>query len=57
MSDGSQFDPNLARAGTLPASWYTNPTRLPFEWYFADPGQPDTWYNLQDSIAFSDQIQ
>lgn len=28
-----------------------------FEWYFADPGQPATWNNLQDSIAFSDEIQ
>ena len=28
-----------------------------FEWYFADPGQPDTWNNLNDSMAFSDQIQ
>jgi choline monooxygenase len=28
-----------------------------FEWYFADPGQPATWNNLQDSMAFSDEIQ
>lgn len=28
-----------------------------FEWYFADPGSPETWNNLQDSIAFSDEIQ
>src|SRR2546430_2758309 len=31
MSDAYQFDPNLARAGTLPASWYTDPARLPLE--------------------------
>ena len=28
-----------------------------FEWYFSDPGTPDTWNTLQDSIAFSDQVQ
>ncbi len=28
-----------------------------FEWYFADPGTPETWNQLQDSIAFSDEIQ
>lgn len=28
-----------------------------FEWYFADPGTPDTWNNLQSSIDFSDEIQ
>jgi choline monooxygenase len=28
-----------------------------FEWYFADPGTPETWNNLQDSMAFSDEIQ
>ena len=28
-----------------------------FEWYFSDPGTPETWDNLQSSIAFSDQIQ
>jgi choline monooxygenase len=28
-----------------------------FEWYFADPGAPETWNSLQDSIAFSDEIQ
>jgi choline monooxygenase len=28
-----------------------------FEWFFADPGSPETWNQLQDSIAFSDEIQ
>ncbi|CAN5808886.1 SRPBCC family protein [soil metagenome] len=28
-----------------------------FEWFFADPGTPETWNNLQSSIDFSDQIQ
>jgi len=28
-----------------------------FEWFFADPGTPETWDNLQSSMAFSDQIQ
>lgn len=28
-----------------------------FEWYFADPGTPDTWNTLHDSMAFSDEIQ
>lgn len=28
-----------------------------FEWYFADPGTPETWNNLQSSIDFSDEIQ
>ncbi|MFN8489055.1 MAG: aromatic ring-hydroxylating dioxygenase subunit alpha [Caldilineaceae bacterium] len=28
-----------------------------FEWFFSDPGTPETWDNLQSSIAFSDQIQ
>lgn len=28
-----------------------------FEWYFSDPGTPETWNTLQDSIAFSDQVQ
>jgi choline monooxygenase len=28
-----------------------------FEWYFADPGTPEAWNNLQDGIAFSDQVQ
>lgn len=28
-----------------------------FEWFFNDPGTPDTWNNLQDSMAFSDEIQ
>ncbi len=28
-----------------------------FEWYFADPGTPAAWNNLQDGIAFSDNVQ
>lgn len=28
-----------------------------FEWYFSDPGTPETWNTLQDSMAFSDEIQ
>ncbi|MCX6044630.1 MAG: aromatic ring-hydroxylating dioxygenase subunit alpha [Chloroflexi bacterium] len=28
-----------------------------FEWFFSDPGTPETWNNLQSSIDFSDQIQ
>ncbi len=28
-----------------------------FEWYFAEPGTPESWNGLQDSIAFSDQVQ
>ena len=28
-----------------------------FEWYFTDPGTPETWNNLQSSIDFSDEIQ
>lgn len=28
-----------------------------FEWYYADPGNPEGWQQLQDSIAFSDEIQ
>jgi choline monooxygenase len=28
-----------------------------FEWYFADPGTPEAWNNLQDGIAFSDTVQ
>jgi choline monooxygenase len=28
-----------------------------FEWYFADPGTPESWSMLQDSMAFSDEIQ
>ena len=28
-----------------------------FEWYFAEPGTAETWNGLQDSIAFSDEIQ
>jgi choline monooxygenase len=28
-----------------------------FEWYFSEPGTPESWNNLQDSIAFSDEVQ
>jgi choline monooxygenase len=28
-----------------------------FEWYFTDPGTPESWNNLQESIEFSDEIQ
>jgi choline monooxygenase len=28
-----------------------------FEWYFQDPGTPETWNRLQDSMEFSDEIQ
>jgi len=28
-----------------------------FEWHFADPGTPESWSMLQDSMAFSDEIQ
>jgi choline monooxygenase len=28
-----------------------------FEWFFADPGTPESWNTLHDSMAFSDQIQ
>jgi choline monooxygenase len=28
-----------------------------FEWYYSDPGTPETWNNLQSSIDFSDEIQ
>ncbi len=28
-----------------------------FEWYYADPGTPEAWNNLQDGIAFSDTVQ
>ncbi len=28
-----------------------------FEWFFSDPGTPETWNNLQDSMAFSEEIQ
>jgi choline monooxygenase len=28
-----------------------------FEWYYLEPGTPESWSALQDSIAFSDQIQ
>jgi choline monooxygenase len=28
-----------------------------FEWYFNEPGTPASWNSLQDSIAFSDQVQ
>jgi choline monooxygenase len=28
-----------------------------FEWYFADPGTPQAWNQLQDGIAFSDTVQ
>jgi len=32
-------------------------TLVVFEWYFADPGTPEAWNNLQDGIAFSDNVQ
>jgi len=32
-------------------------TNVIFEWYFADPGTPEAWNNLQDGIAFSDNVQ
>ncbi|HSM72935.1 MAG TPA: SRPBCC family protein [Anaerolineales bacterium] len=32
-------------------------TKVIFEWYFADPGTPEAWNNLQDGIAFSDNVQ
>jgi choline monooxygenase len=28
-----------------------------FEWFFADPGTPETWNSLRSSIEFSDEIQ
>ncbi|HMN30946.1 MAG TPA: aromatic ring-hydroxylating dioxygenase subunit alpha [Caldilineaceae bacterium] len=28
-----------------------------FEWFFADPGTPESWNALQTSIEFSDQVQ
>jgi choline monooxygenase len=28
-----------------------------FEWYYAGPGTPEAWNNLQDGIAFSDNVQ
>jgi choline monooxygenase len=28
-----------------------------FEWFYADPGTPEGWNNLQDGIAFSDSVQ
>jgi choline monooxygenase len=34
-----------------------NKTLVIFEWYFADPGTPEAWSSLQDSIEFGDQIQ
>lgn len=43
--DTFSFEPDLAKATTLPAAWYT------------EPGTAETWNGLQDSIAFSDEIQ
>jgi len=34
-----------------------NKTLVIFEWYFADPGTPEAWSSLQDSIEFGDKIQ
>lgn len=34
-----------------------NRTLTIFEWYFSDPGTPEVWKVLRDSIAFSDEIQ
>jgi len=28
-----------------------------FEWYFPDPGTPESWNTLHDSMGFSDEIQ
>jgi choline monooxygenase len=28
-----------------------------FEWYFPDPGTPDSWNTLNDSMVFSEEIQ
>lgn len=28
-----------------------------FEWYYADPGTPNSWNNLQDGIDFSNNVQ
>jgi choline monooxygenase len=28
-----------------------------FEWYFPDPGTPDSWNTLNDSMGFSEEIQ
>ncbi len=28
-----------------------------FEWYFPDPGTPESWSTLHDSMSFSDEIQ
>jgi choline monooxygenase len=28
-----------------------------FEWYFSDPGTPEGWESMQNSIAFADQVQ
>lgn len=28
-----------------------------FEWYFADPGTPESWNSLQAGIEFSDEVQ
>jgi choline monooxygenase len=32
-------------------------TLVIFEWYYAEPGTAESWNGLQDSIAFSDQVQ
>jgi choline monooxygenase len=34
-----------------------NRTLTIFEWFFAEPGTAESWNGLQDSIAFSDEIQ
>jgi choline monooxygenase len=28
-----------------------------FEWHHTEPGDPESWNDLQDAIAFSDQVQ
>jgi len=34
-----------------------NKTLVTFDWYYEDPGTPESWNSLQDGIAFTDLIQ
>ncbi|MEK6320250.1 MAG: hypothetical protein AABN33_01065 [Acidobacteriota bacterium] len=64
------FEERLARAATLPSSWYTvypdnystnlivplgpERTLTVFEWYFRDPDQSNVQEALKRTIEFSD---
>jgi choline monooxygenase len=49
------YPDNLQANIILPAG--SDQTITIFEWFFREPGTPEGWESMQQSIAFSDQIQ